>query len=190
MFKILFPIISTILLFVQTTQAFDFSESYFIRRQAELAGIVMEPQTFQAGEVYTYSEWYMGRQHRFVTIMDVENRTVHYVEKIYRDDIDNIEGWVDAESGQLTKVIVNGEERTVRMRKAVPLTVVGAKETVGSPIGEVEAVRINFISSPGTVVTKNEDVLISPIVPGSGLIRHKATTLSGDFSSKWLEYSK
>ncbi len=179
-------VLATIVFLSQAAFSYTFSQSYFVRRQAELAKLVMQTQKFTKGEQFTYRDWEGGWEFRIVTILDADEKTLHYKEKQLAYDIKNKEGWIDVATGQLIKLVIDGKDLEIEAFDPLDMKIINAQVDTKSPIGNLKAVSIGFAATDR--LGGSEDIVISESAPGTGLIYRHKLSLAGDRDSRWAEY--
>ncbi len=183
-----YVVLAAIALFNQAAFSYSFSQSYFVRRQAELAKLIIQPQKFTKGEQFTYRDWEGGWEFRIVTILDADEKTVHYKEKQLAYDIKNKEGWIDVASGQLIKIVIDDKDLETDAFDPLDMKIINAQVDTKSPIGNLKGISIGFSATDR--LGGNEDIVISESAPGTGLIYRHKLSIAGDRDSRWAEYFK
>jgi hypothetical protein len=168
-----------LLLFTFTAWSFP-SDTLFIRLQAQRMGLLHNSASFAMGD--TYIEGGLGtdwRQNVLTTILSVDQNIVHYKATTVggATNVSKKEYWVNTHTGQLIKVIFNGNEIAVEDFEPIEKFDQVAKVRLKTFLGENDCVSLSVNSRLlKQVYSYCEDL------PGLGFLRKNTTFMeSGGF---------
>ena len=171
-------------LFITQAKAY-FENDFFVRHELVRQGILSTPAVFKAGEQYIFSDCCVSPKTVLIKILNVDQKEVHYLET-HTDkvgSVEKIEGWINSESGQLNKYIVNGKALPIDPQEAIDVKI-DKQISIATPVGTVRAVK----------VYSNRDILfsewtVSEQVPGNGIVYLYQQVITSSSSTKWIDYS-
>jgi len=165
---------------------YSFADDYFIRLQAEKAGLIQTPQVYRPGMELLYTETVIARRARIVKILHVDENQIHYSEKYVASRLGKCEGKIERSTGREVEFQCNGQQGPTTDRQPMTFTSGGSK-TVQTERGPTQAIELRFAGTMGAFGKSDDTVYISDLAPGPGVLYHVSRDISGQVQSEWLD---